>query len=721
MKPYPFPKTKQLHHNEQAVIMLLLVILLPVFVIFAAFAIDLTASSSHIQISRQQVKLAALAALEEYYDTEGDHAAKLQAALDKANAVSKMNLSLNFNRGASASDISSTAGESTAKLEPGRYYYTAPTEGTVSGCSTFPCFVPSLDDPNAFRITGVINSGYTPIFMKAFSSNEPRQTTVSATVSVVPRHGCFLVDLSPSITRETHQLGGQGSEFAFLLASDNDGFNSSRHDTDWARLVTDFPERGANPTIANKHYADDYALRTLISDDNFSSGADGYGNPVDYPEHHPNPEDHAEYSLPQQLNYRIDLFRNAQYSGPQPLTNVMKALNKTVDMFKERQVAGDMMCLIFYDNHLFWPRILKLTDDFDYIKEFTDWTKTGDPAEGLERALQHGIFPGRQTYTNMTMALSEAMRQLASVRSEAVPSSDFIAFIGDGLTNCASCPPTPDVNNDGALNSYDRTHILFCAEDHWYCKYYCQDRTTTTCKTYLGVSSTTCPAPQNLCLKDDVNGDGRRTTADSTEWLARYNVGCFITKPCDNALENYYFSVTELKKFVADNVFTSQIPVHVLMIGDSIDPHTLDVPDTENPSTCLSEAEVRAEGLPLVKGLADTFSCWGKTCTGKVTTNGVTTTVSDTTLRNAWYSTFYQVNVDMYDIARMTGGIWAPIRPQYPGCSLTTDPPPCGSTVGLDSKKRRIYDPYCRTVIEQIVEYIEEILGQNPYTIVDHY
>lgn len=721
MKTHSTLKAGQMVSSEQAVIMLLLVILLPVFVIFAAFAIDLTSSASHIQISRQQVKLAALAALEEYYDTQGDHAAKLQAALDKANAVSKMNLSLNFNRGASAYDISSTASESGATLVPGRYYYKAPTGGTVSGCSTFPCFVPSLDNPNSFRITGVINSGYTPIFLQAFSSNEPQQTTVSATVSVVPRHGCFLVDLSPSITRETHKLGGQGSEFAFLLTSDNEGFNTSRHDADWAKLTTDFPERGDNPTIANKHYADDYALRTLISDSNFSTHADGHGNPVDYSEHHPNPVDHAEYSLPQQLNYRIDLFRDSQYSGPQPLTNVMKALNQTVDMFKERQVAGDMMCLIFYDNHLFWPRILKLTDDFDYIKEFTDWTKTGDPAEGLERALQHGIFPGRQTYTNMTMALAEAMRQLASVRSEAVPSSDFIAFIGDGLTNCASCPPTPDTNNDGILNWRDRMHILFCAEDHSSCKAYCQNRPTDACKDNLGVSSTTCPPPKHLCPKDDVNGDGRVTTADVAEWDARNAIGCFISKPCDNTLENYYFSVTELKNFVANNVFTSQIPIHVLMIGDSVAPHTLDVPDTKNPGTCLSEAEVRAEGLPLVKGLADTFSCRGTYCSGKVTTDGETKNVWDPTLRNAWYSTFYQVNVDMYDIARMTGGIWAPIRPQFPGCSRTTEPPPCGSSVGLDSNKRRIYDPYCRTVIEQIVDYVEEILGQNPYTIVDHY
>lgn len=712
--------------NERGAILILTAILLVAVFSLAALAIDLTAAASKAQRSRQYVKLAALAALEEYNDAEGTHSQKMVAAVARANEIADVNVVLGFSGNADPNTIDQN--EEGAFLEAGKWFYAA-LESSDPCSGDYPCFVEGADDsspPNAFRISGNLHDSYNPIFARAaWGKDASIGIKVSATASVVPRHACFLVDLSPSMVRETHQLNGQGSEFAFMLQSDNPGLSASRHDSDWAELGATAPVRGSAMTVENEHYQDDYELRSTLSDANFFVGEDNYGNQIDFSEHHYDPGAEPLYAVNNGFNYRVDVFRDGIYNGPEPLRTVFEGLKRAIEIFKARSVAGDKVCLIFYDQQLSWTRIVKLTDDFDYLEQFVDWDQLGDPTLGFERAMQHALFPDRSGKTDMALAVSEAMKQFAAEKDAAVPTSDFMVLIGDGLTNCRNCPDLNediDQNEDGDIDYPDSWKTLFCEDDGALCSSYCQSASSSYqsfCEQAFGSIPSSCPPPSADCENTDLNGDGQRTRDDYNKWLSDYNDanGC-LSKGCNNSPVHYWYAMNELKEFVEEYVYPSLTPVHVIMVGQKAGPHTVDVPSEEDSDVCLTDSEARSLDEPLVKPLATTWDCSSGSCWGTYTEDGSSSTVTDLDFRTAWNDAFYQVNKDMYDIAVMTGGIWGPIRPQGPSCSPSDSPPSCGDSEGVVDG-RRMLDPYCRTTTQQIRDYMIKIIGQNPYTIVD--
>ena len=78
---------------------------------------------------------------------------------------------------------------------------------------------------------------------------------------------------------------------------------------------------------------------------------------------------------------------------------------------------------------------------------------------------------------------------------------------------------------------------------------------------------------------------------------------------------------------------------------------------------------------------------------------------------------FYQVNEDWYRIARTTGGLFAPVRP--PGI----DGASCSRSGDLCSPRnppmRQVVDPECRSQSQQIEDYFNFIMGQEPFTLVE--
>ena len=642
---------KHLARSSDGAVMLLAVLCIIVFFLFAAFAIDVTAAASRMEQNRQHMKFAALAALERYYSTDGDNQEKLQAALERANEILQLNVSL-FVDGETRTTIGTGESNQSAQLEPGRWYFTKPSGGNFDVCSSYPCFEPTQENPNAFHIEGQLYGDYRPLFMRAISSDwHPVAIRGSATASVIPRHGCFLIDLSPSVTRETHRPGGQGNSFAYLLARDNTGmfYNPlGSHETGFNHLETFFPFRNPeNLTVPTQHYANDYQLFSLLADGNFLSGTDNYGHAHDYSEHHPNPFEKPEYGVTSVYNnYRIDTFRDAAvYDGPQPLKTIMDALKALIDKFRERQVAGDKVCLIFFSHSLTWPSVVNLTDDFDYLQELLDWNHVGDKNQGFERALLHGLFPQANGYTDLQMAMEEAMHQFAQAQVDGVPSSDFITIISDGEVNCVTCPQPVQNNADG----------------------------------------------------------------------------CIYNHLCDDRPDVWFLAMKQLKNYVRTTIYPTQIPVHVMLVGENVRPHTIDIPSSANPDQCITEEQARSQGKATVQGLVD-FSCTFQTeyetfdCTAKDPFSGAA--YSDSDVRRMWRDIFLGVNDAMYGLAEMTGGIWAPIRPGIPGCSPQSEPPKCGARTGMDDTGRRIYDPFCRSTYEQMLNYIDQMLGQNPYTIV---
>ena len=149
----------------------------------------------------------------------------------------------------------------------------------------------------------------------------------------------------------------------------------------------------------------------------------------------------------------------------------------------------------------------------------------------------------------------------------------------------------------------------------------------------------------------------------------------------------------------------TEIPIHWIQLGAAVGPHTLNIardPDASGIGDCLSDFQARLEdvSVPMVLG--------GSEYSG------------DMALAYAIKGPemiFYEANVAPYAATVLTGGMWSPLRESPPGCLPLTE---CsGTSIGGGNPIRVTDDPQCRTQGEQISDYIEEIIGGNPFVIVE--
>jgi len=74
---------------------------------------------------------------------------------------------------------------------------------------------------------------------------------------------------------------------------------------------------------------------------------------------------------------------------------------------------------------------------------------------------------------------------------------------------------------------------------------------------------------------------------------------------------------------------------------------------------------------------------------------------------------FYQANADMYQLTRITGGIWGPLRASS---SNSAQCHPACSTTNPTTASRVEYS--CNTTSIDIRRYIDTVMGSNPFMIV---
>jgi hypothetical protein len=465
---------------------------------------------------------------------------------------------------------------------------------------------------------------------------------------------------------------GFGNEFAFFIDHCND-FDTSDpmswiidpHCGRYYWIMQKKASRSGASANPSEHYLDDYIEKVVLSDQNYGSYPRNHLHPNPYAPQPPN-ESGDQYRIGEtNLRYKIDTFfldsaSGSDYRGPQPLAAVFKGMQAAIRHLKSRQVGGDMLCMVFYDQSLAWPRVINITDDFDAMLEYTRFDDLddagnilhpdgidpdsdaqnplygadgGDPV-GFELLIRHHLFPGAGAYTSTLTALQEALRQLTYMQDVSkVPSADFIVLIGDGLTNCTSCP----------------------AE--------CGSECTGNC-----------------------------------------------SPPCDNSYYLYKESMQEIHWFVREKVAHRNIPIHVLL-GGSVLPHTKFMYgiDENGQSKCLSDQEAMAAGYLPVDG--------GAYIDGTYYANPTATQFNKSFKSSSPESEFVQVNQDLALVAQMTGGLWAPIRPRsgtVGSCSEFSAPDNCGP-----ANQRQINDPYCRDIDQQVIGYFEDILNTNPYSLVD--
>ena len=705
------PSTYRRSESERGVVVILFAALVLVFFAFAALAIDIGFAASAAHQARSHAQLAALSALERYFFTEGSHETRLAAALERANAVSQLNVVLGS--GGSANQIDTVESDlDRPLLVPGRFFHTAPPSGVnpCLGDEELPCFVPydGSAPVNAMRIQGKYYNDITLRLASVAFGETHAAVNVSATANIVPRHGCFVVDLSRSMTAETHK---QTFVYGYYLMSDNPSLVKPEDSTAWGNLSPNYLVRGSNATVPSVHYRDDYQLKAVVSDLSY--------NALTHSDYHPAPTDNnSAYALGDvEANYRVDMFRNGTiYGGPEPLTTVFAGIDRALEYLQSRAVVGDMACLVFYDDKLSWSRVFKLTSDFDYLRSFTDLSDTADPDHGLLRAIRHGLFPFADAKTNTLLGVAEAVSQLATESATGSPSSDFIVLIGDGITNCApvDCAINPnfDYDSDGDVDGTDFTTFYPCMAP-------------SICSYSPYNSTRNCPYTAAKCASSDVDGDGVVGMVEYNAFVEDYydSARCKSLNPqCNNTPEHYYFSYEALRSYIETAVVPANIPVHVMLTGAASGPHTVDIADPDNEGQCLSETEKRAlrnsaeeqDNYNTVK----TPFAWAPSCYSGWSGSTAITSCSPTEFTTAFITKspsnpFYQVNVDFYNIATMTGGIWAPIRPQKPEGAASCTPQECRPDLA-----RRTTDPLCRTPNEQMDDYIDEIMGQNPFTLV---
>ncbi len=643
---------KALLIKQQGAVLVLFALFLTVIASLVALVIDGSLIYLSSEQSQYHARLAALAAIEEYYDHKDcggqscSHEERMNAALERAQEVSNTNIL--------SAQSSATANFSTQDLENSAFLEAGRWENSVEKCQNFdakaPCFLSlarlgSSYQPNAFRVSGTFYSGVATKLAKGILGMENFATKVFATASVTPRRTCFLIDISNSTTYQTHK---NGARFAYSLG--DGGVVVADQLASWNSLpTTRFADTPTDPTV---HYQSDYKKMQILDDSFYPS------MPSDVTTHHPNPltEGNGMYSQTPMTGSGtwalVDTFRDTNsdggtYYGPEPLRTIFVGLRQAINIFKDRSVAGDKACLIFYDHNLYWPRIVKMTDNFDYLLKQTDfdnWSTINDSdseqvpgaiynisqSSGLDRVIRFGLFPSESTFTDTYSAMTEALNQFsktdATTTDSNVPSANSMILIGDGLTNCSHSSAS-----------------------------------------------------------------------------------------CNNSYETHSQNINEVLTMAKTNLVPNSIAVHVILVGDNVRPHTVNRPSVSNPGKCMTDREYRAryQNHQNISGFVRGNVCWDlENFEDEEDSSYADGPCPDV----AYYEPpYYEINKYMYELAAITQGIWAPLRPPPSGCAVDGGDYEAPCTEG----ERQETDPACRSMQTQIKQYMTDILGENPYTLVE--
>lgn len=595
-----------------------------------------------------------------------------------------------------------------------------------------PCFNPITTQPagdppaiNAFRVDGSFIPNIPIKFFGSFLGAGSVPIRTYAISVAIPRNVIFITDISRSSVQDTHlnrpvdmpdSLAGDDLRLGGTLDPDDQVSHPERgrsgHYAYDTRLLNQVRQCAPSNNLASArsqycnwnfiknfnvqnnqyssnaglrrnipadqqtklHFIDDYESGGVIDLYQYDEYEDG-GDDGPYNELHPKPGSEkpktkfvSEYTDPNE-SYYID-----QVVDPQPLTDIFNGLNSALTGISNRKRSGDKAGLIFIEKTLRWSRVVKLTDQFDYLTLISD---TASP-ENKARIQKLGLFPTNEQNTNLTLALDEAFGQLEAnpLKQAGIETSDAIVYIGDFLANCTQIRDMKgDINRDGYINYSD-------------IEFY--------------VSS---------CFPDDSN-DKPAGCPDGIEpgqitqlfENGNFNVGC------DDRVENFKAAMVELNNYVSTKLVPANITFSAVLIGDHIAPHTLDIQDPQSQNVrCLSEAEIRPTDNAFALGGGEN----GAPYTNLLEWNSAYFNMSST-------RPFYEAVVQAYYAVRSSGGIFAPILRGRGGC-LNNNTCTCQPDLNTcNNMQRRFLDRNCRTPQRQIQDALNTIvLGDSPYRIVE--
>lgn len=697
---------------EHGAILPLLALLALAIVLFATLIIDLSSYANQREQAEEYARLAALGALEAHFSSNANTlTGKVTDALARANNVSGANV-LITERGTGGKLFSPALGTGTgAQLIPGRWEVGPGTPGN-DPCGNigrpYPCFVPNIAlDPaqviTAYQVRGQIYNRFSTKLARTFMNKSSFPVDVLATATVIPRHACFVIDISGSLLQDTHPkrsssdqkddpINGRGS-FLYTLSSDNPG-EPNFQDQKWGDLMcvgSTCPNRPTAATGANSwqnffqstnnttsniasnvteqqysrmHFKNDYLSLYVPSDNDynlFKTVYDAKYPSTQYPPFpHPDPALNVKYEInPGTANdyrhlVRVDAFRKPpgtdgspstlEYRGPEPLRTVFSGLRAAIQFFRARRVGGDMACLMFVDSKLSYPRFVKMTSNFDYLESLTDL--------------------------------------------------DTIA----GLTNDPSSYGAPSNSSNILTTSTSGFELI--------ARHLMLPIGIDSSKTNLVLGLTE-------ALNEISNAEG--STSFSTGSITLVTDGLANCKPdggggfsCNNDYGYYTQAMNTLKNITQSTIQGRNITVNWVLVGKAIGGHTLNIKGSDG--NCITEDEARLSNIPMVMGGWDNnFSSGG-----------------DAFNNMSEQHPFYEAAVIPRQIAVGTGGIFGVLRPQGgTQCIVNGEPSCCTPTVCNGDRntpstwQRMMTDPQCRTQEQQIQDYMVNIIGGNPYTLVE--
>lgn len=388
-------------------------------------------------------------------------------------------------------------------------------------------------------------------------------------------------------------------------------------------------------------------------------------NDTDYDEalypHHPNPS-----RYPTGVNSGgHQVYRINKIVSPQPLTDIFAGVNKAIHTINDHKIAGDRVGVIFFTNRISWPRMTNLTDDLDYLERFTDFTTNKNILDDTKEIKPNG---------EEALKISTEGQPAVEV-SQILPSTGFEKAIRHGLFPIEP-PAFTNIKEalTAALDQFD---------------------------------------------KNDDGSDVARSVILFSDGIQNCaNDPCSGGKFCGNTYQCYIQGMPELRNIVmARMTGENLIPFHMFPIGNSVEPHTKIILKkeggcyTDSNFRIETDSSIKKDSLGFVLGSTDGS---GNSCRIQNTYS------TDPTCSAAFKNDgFHQPLQDLYELAVATQGVWAPLRPQGTGtnCSKSTDQ----SCIDDSSNKReiRVHDPLCRTYAEQIDDYMQEIVGINPFRVVE--
>ncbi len=605
-------------------------------------------------------------------------------------------------------------------LIPGRWYYAEPEPSCASSTMlgecpcpanvwNGPCFRPL--DPgetrvNAFQVELKTKSSspFRTVFARFLGQKEFRPTAIG-TASLIPRRIIFGVDASGSMQKETHldsqaestyklispdpSLDCSGTPGTLSLANPNNIItNMTTEQFGWE--YQQMPDIRPGPGTSTQHYKSDYTCFSVPND----------------------PLGPANYLIDTYTKTDVPSSDPNYYEGPQPQSRIFRAIKIALEEFAKRGVPGDLVGVYAFDRHVYDSapdRKLGPVRPSYSEPEFQDMMTLVDPTD-----------PNHW---------SERAERMWFVRIDPEP--------------------------DGAMIPWEVSSRGIFSNLYWFLAVAHQDLTAQSDFEY---------ADNHVVLFSDLLANCRPPNINGA---FPYGVAGPNTMRCINNLDTLYYSkYHSVRTMINSHYVKDGIALNLIASGTG-DLGYFRMPQSNNKCGCMSEEQFREDPQANL-GLDSAFYT-------QIYNNGKTQIHSSaegtylTTYYLPWSpqiltylfdnnpdTKFYEVHEWYVRAARNTGGLWGPILDccrETPhdtsspctditsvlesGCQglnaygADTDGNGCAdSGVPLsfhrmpanqnytDYYGRLTCDAQGRDADQQMLDYIREILGQNPYVLV---